>query len=141
MGEILSLDTLIDGAGLGFLSPPPALHLKGSVPDPTAKPSSETGGLGITHSQPGLDARLEIINAINIHNKQPSEMMRAIVCSPLGLSPKDGNQALGHLCPSTSWPGEVDPCRGARCQAGFMSPSQPCQLPANPHTCLRGGWG
>lgn len=48
-------------------------------------------------ASPGLDAGLEIISAIHIHNKWPGEMRGVIICA-------------------SSW-GPGDPCKEARCQA------------------------
>lgn len=111
----------------------PALPLKGSVPEPTApgRRSSLPQSLmawGSLTASPGLDAGLEIINAINIHNKRPGEMMRVIICPPLG--------------PRAAVPpvqGAGDPHRQGRCQA--PSPSTLTVPSLGPHTSVGCGWG
>lgn len=119
-GSILSVGPFVTRAGLGLSSLPPVLplelcpRLRSHSLGEGAEPPLEAGVWGSLTASLGLDARLEIINAINIHNERPGEMVRAIVCSSLGLAPKDGQ--------SGSRAGVGDPRRGASCRA----PRQPC---------------
>lgn len=70
--------------------------MKGSAPDPDptslGRPSlaqSLVAWGSLTVSR-GLEARSDLINAINIHNERPGGMGRAMVCSSFGLPPEDG---------------------------------------------------
>lgn len=122
-GGILSVGPFVARAWLGLSSPPPALplevcpRLRSHSLGEGAEPPLEPGGLGITHSHLGLDARLEIINAINIHNARPGEMVRAIICSSPGLAPEDGQSGSRALTPQHRLGRRRRPPRGASCRA------------------------
>ena len=146
--EVLSVDPLPAGARPHT----PSSALERICPRP--RPHSPRGGgqaslgawwpRGSLLASPGLDAGLEIINAINIHNKRPGEMMRVIICFSLGPSPADRKSGppSGPCAAVPPVQGTGDPCREARCQA--PSHSSTLTVPSlDPHASPGhgAGWG
>ena len=133
-GGILSVGPFVARAGLGLSSPPPALppevcpRLRShSLGEGLSLPWS-LGAWGSLTASLGLDARLEIINAINIHNEQPGEMVRAIVCSSPGLAPEGGQSGSWALTPQHRLSRRRRPPQGSQLP-GSTSSAQPCWLP------------
>lgn len=130
-GSILSVGPFVTRAGLGLSSLPPALplelcpRLKSHSLGEGAEPPLEPRVWGSFTASLGLDARLEIINAINIHNERPGEMVRAIVCSSLGLAPEDGQSGSRALTPQHRLGRRGRPPQGSQLP-GSTSPAQPC---------------